>query len=446
MAFPRFPVRLTRPLWQDTAGAAAILVGITFLVLIGSVGVAVDVSRAHAVRSKLQNSLDAALLAGVADAGTLNPNNEQPHQNDHGVYDETQKFFNANFPTTYMGSTLGTMSVNLVGDGVYEGAVTASVPTTIMNIFGTGTVNVAAFSQATRGFQETQQRGLELSLVLDNTGSMAGQKIADLKTAAKDLIDIIYDTSETLSNVTVSVVPYDVSVNIGAVHASWIQAASLAGFKGFASNRDNDAPTTHNPNELNDNPPLDQLTFFRTPHNLNSACNNDPLNTGLPPMQFEMSGKSAIKAALDTMIASGCTRINVGLMWGGFTLSPQWQGLFDPARSGLPLPYDANADKVIVLMTDGENTVYAGGGTRSNDDVTTAQLCEAIKSRGTGEAHVTIYTVAFGPHNQINEPLLLNCATKSSYYFYAPTGDDLKVAFHRIADIIVTNRTLRLSK
>jgi len=236
-------------------------------------------------------------------------------------------------------------------------------------------------------------------------------------------------------------VPYDVAVNIGTGRASWVQAPDVPGFLGFVSNRDNDAPPDSNPNEYSDVPPTDEATKFREPNNFNFSCGGDPVTTSLRPLQFGMTGKSAIQAATDQMQASGCTRINVGLMWGGYTLSPQWQGYFDTGRPGLPLPATANSDKALVLMTDGENTVYLGGGGRNNDNTTTALQCSAIKARG-----VTIYTVGFGPRGSVNEPLLQACATLPTFYFYAPSAADLRTAFRRIADIIVTNRTLKLSK
>lgn len=155
--------------------------------------------------------------------------------------------------------------------------------------------------------------------------------------------------------------------------------------------------------------------------------------TKLAPMLFASNNKTAVFSAIDNMQISGDTRVNIGLMWGWFTLSPKWQGLWDNTKSGYPAAA-GSGDKALVLMTDGTNTVNP-----TYDDTTTAQLCAAIKNQG-----ITIYTVGFGLKNEINEPLLMSCATKPEYYFYSPTGEDLNRSFKQIADTIIYG-TLKLS-
>ena len=157
-------------------------------------------------------------------------------------------------------------------------------------------------------------------------------------------------------------------------------------------------------------------------------------------MQFGMHNKSDILNMLQTMKASGCTRINVGLMWGWFTLSPNWRGLWDIAQPALPADFSPQLSKQLVLMTDGQNTVFEGNNGASVDDNTAAALCQAIKAQG-----ITIYTVGFGAPGSINATLLQNCASQHNYYFNAPTAAQLQVVFHQIADEIVFN-SLRLSQ
>ena len=54
----------------------------------------------------------------------------------------------------------------------------------------------------------------------------------------------------------------------------------------------------------------------------------------------------------------GGTTGNLGLVWGWRTLSPKWRGLWGDAD--LPLDYGTDfMDKVVVIMTDGNNTFYA---------------------------------------------------------------------------------------
>ncbi len=65
---------------------------------------------------------------------------------------------------------------------------------------------------------------IELALVLDVTGSMDGQKMTDLKSSVDELLNVLYDTGETLSdNVRIGVVPFNQHVNVGGA-TSWDDA------------------------------------------------------------------------------------------------------------------------------------------------------------------------------------------------------------------------------
>ncbi len=56
---------------------------------------------------------------------------------------------------------------------------------------------------------------LEIALVLDITGSMAGTRISDLKTAATDLVDIVVQDVQDPYYSKVAIVPYSMGVNVG---------------------------------------------------------------------------------------------------------------------------------------------------------------------------------------------------------------------------------------
>ena len=76
-------------------GAVAILMAFAILALLGVGGLAIDSGRAYAVKAKLSLALDAASLAAamaVADGETA-------------ATAAATKFFNANYPTGYLGGT-----------------------------------------------------------------------------------------------------------------------------------------------------------------------------------------------------------------------------------------------------------------------------------------------------------------------------------------------------
>ncbi len=68
----------------------------------------------------------------------------------------------------------------------------------------------------------------EIALVLDNSGSMAGSYLTDLKTAAKNLVSTMFTGADGNGKVTVGVVPFAGSVNVGPDMrtANWITIAA----------------------------------------------------------------------------------------------------------------------------------------------------------------------------------------------------------------------------
>jgi Flp pilus assembly protein TadG len=427
-------------------GATMVVVGVIFLLLVMVTGVVVDMGRVYVVHAKAQNAADASLMGAVATVNTA------------VLEDELNAMFAANYPLNYMGSTVGAITVTEVSPNVYEATFPVTVPSVIMQIFGRPGTSFTIVSQVVGGFSTVETTFLELALVLDNTGSMCipnCSKLDGLKQASKDLVDILFGADATLPNIHISVIPYDAGVDLGVARSGWIQAAHVPQFtnptyalRGQASNRNPDAPSGTQSDLTDDAPTTEELKFRLPRGNLTLAADGGfpaitfPDNTAaaLAPISFAFNDKALLHAEFDKMIASGYTRINVGLMWGWFTLSPKWQGLWDAGKADMPRTGAANVQKQLVLMTDGENTVYLGqrNGTISNDNTTTAGLCTKIKEQG-----ITIYTVGFGAN--VNSTLLQNCASQPSYYFFAPTPADLRTAFRRIADII-TQHTLRLSK
>ncbi len=175
---------------------------------------------------------------------------------------------------------------------------------------------------------------------------------------------------------------------------------------------------------------------------------------------------TALHNEINTMTAGGDTDIPLGLMWGWHTISPN-APFGDGSAYGAP-----HVTKIIVLMTDGENTfgdvnnnnnnnsLYEGYGyvwqnrlgstnlntAASNMDArmvpptgTTAEsLCGNIKAQ-----NIQIYTVGVGV-TTASKALLTACATSSdNYYDVTSNGSNLNATFAAIAGSI---QNLRISK
>ncbi|MGH6947803.1 MAG: pilus assembly protein TadG-related protein, partial [Kiloniellales bacterium] len=196
-------------------GAVAVIIGAAIIPLVAFVGLATDSARGYLVKAKLGQAVDAAALAGGRSVF-------------HSYRDDDiNKYFTANFPVGFMGSTVDPLDISVTEDGE-EVTVTASaeVPTTFLRV-----VNIDSMTVSATAVVERAIRGMELALVMDNTGSMrSGGKMDAMKSAAADLIDILYGDRETVPDFWVSLVPYAAMVNMGNQHTDWLEGGTEVGF------------------------------------------------------------------------------------------------------------------------------------------------------------------------------------------------------------------------
>lgn len=194
-------------------GAVFILMAAGIFMLLGAVGLAVDVGRGQMAQTKLQNAVDAAGLAAGASVNTTD------------LQAEITKYLNVNFTQGTLGATITSVTPTLSDDDtLLTVRVEASMPTSIMGIFGKDTMELGAYTEVTR-----TQKGMELAMVLDVTGSMAGSKLTALKTAGNDLLEILFGAgNSTAENLWIGIVPFSMGVNVGTQHSDWLDATDYA--------------------------------------------------------------------------------------------------------------------------------------------------------------------------------------------------------------------------
>ena len=180
----------------------------------------------------------------------------------------------------------------------------------------------------------------------------------------------------------------------------------------------------------------------------------------LQPVIPLTTSSAAIKTGITNMTAVGETNIPLGLVWGWHAVAPA-----GPLTGGSPYG-TAHVRKIIILMTDGDNTMnnpsrsgewngsFYGGlgyiwqnmlGTTSSDgnvradaiDARLTQLCTAVKARD-----IVVYTVRVEV-NSGSSSLLQNCASTPDKFYDVQDVDDLQAAFDAIAGSI---DNLRLAK
>ncbi|MFA4894002.1 ubiquitin-activating E1 FCCH domain-containing protein [Brevundimonas sp.] len=198
----------TRRMADDARGNVAMLFGLSLPVLILMTVGGVDIHRASTVRVNLQDALDAAALAAA----------RSPYTASADLQRVGLASLRANLKA-YPNITLDEAATSFVlnSDDVVIANSKVDVKTLVANIFlppygkfMDDTLPVGAHSEVDRS-----SRNIEVSLALDITGSMAGQKLVDLKAAAKDLVDLIVQPVQTPYYSKVALVPWSMAVNPG---------------------------------------------------------------------------------------------------------------------------------------------------------------------------------------------------------------------------------------
>jgi Flp pilus assembly protein TadG len=434
---------------RDNSAAAAIQFALMALPLSVAVFGMVDVSRASAAKGHLQDALDAAALAAARSTATT----------DEGL----QAVGEGVLAVDLVGSraTLKTSSFKLVDNAVVATA-TAEMTPVIAGLWLDGDMEIGAETEVVRA-----SKNVEVALALDITGSMSGSKIADLRAAAKDLVEMIVQSQQTPFYSKVALVPYSMGVNVGS-YADSVRGTPTGGTcttpgceKFTFTNAKGDLRTRSISTCVSERTGSNAYTDAAPSTALvgrNYAGSNNPCPTAsISPLS---SDETALKASIDTLQASGSTAGQIGLAWGWYMVSPSF-GYLWPAEINRPAAYGGDdLLKVVVLMTDGEfNTTYckgviskdaASGSGAASDKINcnatngdafaqAEALCDAMKAQG-----VVVYTVGFALSGNANaEDIMEECATDADHVFLPDSGADLKVAFRAIGQDI---NALRLSK
>ena len=210
----------------DARGNVAMLFGLSIPVLVLITVGGVDIHRASTVRVNLQDALDAAALSAARSPYTANADLQR-------VGLASLRANLKAYPDIILREAETSFVLN--SDDVVIASSRVDVKTLVANIFlppygkfMDDYLPVGAHSEVDRS-----SRNIEVALVLDTTGSMAGQKIIDLRAAAKDLVDIVVQDIQTPWYSKVAVVPYSMAVNVDtyadSARGSIIGSTSITG-------------------------------------------------------------------------------------------------------------------------------------------------------------------------------------------------------------------------
>ncbi len=420
---------------RDRRGNVAIIFALLLTPILTAIGVAMDVGRMGTLQSRLQVAVDLAALSVAVDSPTLG---------DDALAERARQVIDANLVT---GEVPSVSSVE-VTRGKDEVTVTAhaAMKTTFASLLHIELVPLTASSNTVWGGNP-----IELALVLDNTGSMDQMgKLDTLQDAVHDMLDILEAASDEESAVRVSIVPFATQVRMptSSASASWIDpvatinsscsrkkvsswwswyyvydcgrgydfgyAESGQTWNGCIADRDMDYDTT-------DAAAVNKATKYPA-----EMCATTRLQTILPLT----NDFTALGNKVDSMRADGNTNVTIGVAWGMASLSHQ-APLAEASQDG----EIEGLKRIMVVLTDGENTQNRFTSNTNAIDDRTERACQSAKDKG-----IEVYTVRVIDGDR---DLLRRCATDDSHYFDVENVSDLLPVFQTIGTRISKLRIAR---
>lgn len=336
-------------------GSLAIFALILFVLMAMMGGIAVDMMRHEQTRTALQQTIDRSVLAAAA----LN----QQRQPEAVVTDY--------FAKAGLSSYLDDVEVR---EGLNFRTVQATASATLspffMHMMGVDEFEVPAASTA-----EQRITNVEISMVLDVSGSMQGAKITNLQTAARNFVTRVL-TPDIERRISISLVPYNGQVNLGS---QLRQKFNVSHLHGTANVNCIDLPASAYGNvTLSRTTAMPQTahadTFTGTNfdnwyhaiqgHQTNATNNWCPPRAGniVRPLGHAIN---TLHTQINGLQAVGATSINAGMRWGLTLLDPAMRGMVtelvgenvvNASFQGRPFEWDdEEAMKVVILMTDGQH-------------------------------------------------------------------------------------------
>lgn len=305
-------------------------------------GVGIDLMHAELKRTKIQNTLDRAVLA-AADL-------DQQLDSEAVVRDYFDKMLIPDALT----------SVNIGGGINYRtvtGTAEETTPSNFTKFLGIESMKVDGVSTA-----EEYIQNVEISLVLDISGSMGdGQKMSQLRSAANTFVEtVLGEDNEGL--VSISLVPYSEQVNAGPLITDTLNVDWEHGY----------SHCLEFPNSQFDSVALDtSRTYEQMQHfQWNFYGWNEVIDTICPQYSYERiqpftSNEASLKNQIAKLEPRAGTSIFLGMKWGTALLDPSTRavnnnviakGKGNASFAGRPFDYGrADTLKTVVLMTDGQH-------------------------------------------------------------------------------------------
>jgi Flp pilus assembly protein TadG len=446
---PFSPDRLTRAkallsrFGHDRAGNFAIMFAILAVPLISAVGIAVDLSRAYRVTSITQYALDSASLA-AGRAGQTNTTNTLS-----AAQTAATNFYNASKPVDVLSSTLSLaadstnttftltatswVSTPFLGvlSRMFSTAAPSGAPSSCSSAYSC--MKISRTATASIGAGGNGGSNVEVSLMLDVTGSMQGSKLTTLKDAASNLVDTIIWSDQSRYTSRMAIVPFAEGVNVGTYFNAVTNTNTSRSWGWWSFTIDPCVVDRSGTNANKDTAP-GSGSWIPTFYDSTGQTWCYPDGNSIVPLT---SNKTTLKNSITALTANGGTAGALGTQWAWYMISPSWASIWGTASA--PSPYadlttlNSNGApklrKFAVLMTDGDyNMMYGDTASTSTTNTAALAVCTGMKNAG-----ITVYTVGFQLSGSTPKTMLTSCASSSDKFYDASSEASLLAAFRDIA-------------
>ena len=451
---------------HNRRGASAVVFALCFLPMILMVGFAIDFGLHLTYKKKVQHALD---MAGLAAARHLN-------QDMGADLDTIKTMVRGHFQSTLADAdyinlnevdvTRSGMRINLEVDG--------TMPTSFMHLGGVPTMSLFTESEAVYGVPSKA----EIALVLDTSHSMtktdggSESRLDALRSAVGDMVLELIDPDASVE-IKMAIVPFSNHVNVGVdqdgaswlavpadltqtetnchIKHSWYVDNCESVTKSCGSDNVESTCATWDCGELEATaddwectvstrewewhgcvqPRTDAFHLqagYYSAEQIPGILSLDPRRCATP-IQPMTDVADDLDTAIDGLAARSETYIPTGLIWGLRMLT---ETAPFPAENSISEYMSQGGIKSIVLMSDGENTLFpdATGEVLDDEDnpaianANTNAICETIKQAG-----VEIYVVAYNIDDAATSAILEDCASSESRFYPATSTDELKQVF-----------------
>lgn len=423
--------------------------------VIAAAGVALDLGRLYVSHNRLQNAVDAAALAGSLQLP------DDPEVTNGKV--------SSAVTTNLLANDADATILEITSGGATRSVcvkASETVKMTLTNLIGVGSQTVKA--DACAGYND-----IELVFVLDATGSMRGTPIANAKTAAASLVDLIMPSASDSTRSKIGIVPFQGKVRIDGNDPVTAEQ-DPDGVGTGCRNADGTVNDGKLKTEYADTRSRSSIFYGYTVSGVSTT--RDRTCYGMSPIRALSSDKDAILGSIDAITAGAVTSgtiISEGIKWGHRVLSPT-----APYVEGST---DKKVRKIMILLTDGDtedgrcggryasgyktinaywtNAYFGMGLTPSSSDspyatlrtagITLAQIpnCqdgERLNQAALDEATsakndtypIEIFTVRFGDSDSTDVSLMKQIASSKTgttdHYYDAPNESDIQEMFKKI--------------